>query len=199
EAGQVGDIDGMPGNMAGTGGGHRARLFAQQIVHDREIVDGKVPEHIDVVLEETKIDPHRVVVVKASEAAAVDQLADPLHGAGVDERVVHHQHAVEFCGGFDQGGRLLGACGQRFGDQHVLAGAQGGHRQVEVGRDRCDDDDGIHRRAGEDLVAVGGRLYDRMAQLRLGQPLETPVADHRDLESWDFREVTNQVRPPVAV
>src|SRR5207302_7466748 len=74
EAGQVRHVDGLPGNVRGSGGGHGTGLLAEDVVHDGEIVDGQVPQHVDVVLKETEVHPHGVVVVKPSEVAAVDQL-----------------------------------------------------------------------------------------------------------------------------
>ena len=45
--------------------GHQEFRFGlDQIIHDREIVGSKIPDHIDIVLEEPEIDPRGIVVVE---------------------------------------------------------------------------------------------------------------------------------------
>ena len=56
---------------------------AEQVVHDREVVDREVPDHVHVALEQAEIHPGRVVVVDVAELAGVDQLADRLRTAPV--------------------------------------------------------------------------------------------------------------------
>src|SRR5947207_396863 len=51
-------------------------VAAQDVVDNRQVVRGQVPNHVHVVLEQPEVDPHAVHVVQVAELAAVHQLAD---------------------------------------------------------------------------------------------------------------------------
>ncbi len=57
-------------------------------------MDREVPDNVDVVLEETEIDAHRVVVIDVAQLSGDDDLAHLAHRGRVNERVVHQQHEV---------------------------------------------------------------------------------------------------------
>src|SRR5205807_8467246 len=63
EAGQVCHVDGMPGNVGGARRRHGTGRLAEDVVHDGQVVHGQIPEDIDVVLEQSEIHPHGVVVI----------------------------------------------------------------------------------------------------------------------------------------
>src|SRR6185369_10534193 len=69
---------------------HQLRLGADQVVDDREVVGGEVPDDVDVVLKEPQVDPRGVVVVERTQHAAVHQLLDLAHGAVEQKGVVDH-------------------------------------------------------------------------------------------------------------
>ena len=85
-------FSGSPGDVAEAGRRDRHRLRRQHVVHDRQVVHGQVPEHVDVVLEQPEVHADRVVVVDVAELAVVDELAHLADRAGVDERVIDHEH-----------------------------------------------------------------------------------------------------------
>ena len=122
-----------------------------------------------------------------------------LNRPGIDKGVVDHEHSVHLGGRLNQGDRLFSRGRDRFGDQHVLACPQCGQGEIEVGGDGRHDNDRVDRRAGKDLVTVGGRGDRWMALLRLGQPLRPPVADDGDIEVGHLAEVSDEVRSPVTV
>ena len=51
---QIGDVLRLAGDVAHAGRGDRDRLLRQHVVHDREVVHGEVPDHVDVVLEQPR-------------------------------------------------------------------------------------------------------------------------------------------------
>src|SRR6185369_8928138 len=81
-----------------TRGNDSFRFLLDDVVHDREIMRGKVPNHVDVVLEQSQVHAHRVVIEQVAERAFVHQLADLAHSAGEQEGVVHH-HLKTLAGG----------------------------------------------------------------------------------------------------
>ena len=82
------------GEMVDAARRDRDRVFAEQVVEDREIVHGEVGDHVDVALEQAEVHADRVVVVDAPEIAALDDFAHLAHGARVYEGVVDEQHQV---------------------------------------------------------------------------------------------------------
>ena len=66
------------------------RSLLDQVIHDRQVMRGEVPDHIDVVLEQTQIHPCRVVVVELAERALFYQFTDLFHRPRKQEGVIHH-------------------------------------------------------------------------------------------------------------
>src|ERR1700754_3151107 len=75
-------------------GGNRARSRRKNIVHDCQIVNGEVPDHINISLEKTEIDSGRIVIKDVSQFSGISNLFDLAYGARVYERVVHHKHKI---------------------------------------------------------------------------------------------------------
>ena len=65
----VGDILGLAWNVTDSGGRDGNRLGRKNVIHDREIVNCQVPNHVDVVLEKTEINAHRIVVIDLTQFA----------------------------------------------------------------------------------------------------------------------------------
>ncbi len=93
--------------MGGPCGRDRDRLLSKHVIHDREVVHGKIPQHVDISLEQAEVDPDRVVVVELAQVPAFHQLLDGLYGTRVDECVVDHQHESALLRGLDELRRLL--------------------------------------------------------------------------------------------
>ena len=72
----------------------RDRMLAEQVVEDREVVHGEIGDHVHVALEQAEVHADRVVVVDASEVAALDDVAHLAHRAGVDKGVVDEQREI---------------------------------------------------------------------------------------------------------
>src|SRR5439155_6477392 len=70
------------------------RLQADQVVHDGQIVRGQIPDDVDVVLKEPKVDAGGVVVVEAAQDSLIHELSHLAHGAGEQEGVVHHDDQI---------------------------------------------------------------------------------------------------------
>ena len=98
----------------------------QDVVDDRQVVRGEVPQHVDVGLDEAEVDAHGVEVLDVADVAAVDELADVLHGRRVAVRVVAHQHEAGIVGGLDELAPLGDRRRERLLDEHVLAGGERG-------------------------------------------------------------------------
>ena len=195
---QVGDVLRLALDVADARRRHRDRLRRQQVVHDRQVVDGEVPQHADVVLEQAEVHAHRVVVVDLAEAV-VDQLAHLADRAGVHEGVVDGQHEAAAIGLVDQALRLLGRRRDRLLDEDVLAGLERPHRQVEVARDRRRDGDRVDARVVQHRAEVAGDLDGRKARLHAGEALRAEIAHRHETRSRRVPEVANEVRTPVAV
>src|SRR5881296_777061 len=145
------------------------------------IMRRQIPDDADVVLEESQVDPRRIVVIEIAEDAFLDQLPDFSHGAREQEGVVYHDPEILPVCQLDQLFRLLGGRGKWLLDEHVLAVLQGGFGQIEVRADRRDYGDGVDLWGGQQVVRVRG---DGQVGIRLPDPLErdrTLVTDRGEL------------------
>src|SRR6476646_8881800 len=91
EHGDVSDIFMTPRYVTDAGCGDRAGPLGEQIVHDGQVVHGQIPDDIHILLEQTEVYTHRVVVIDVAQRAVVDQLPHFSHSARIHERVVHHE------------------------------------------------------------------------------------------------------------
>ena len=136
---------------------HDSVLRREHVVEDRQVVRGQVPQHVDVGLDQTEVDPHRIDEEDVAEVPLLDHAGDVLHRRRVAVGVVAHQDAALLGG---DGEHLLGvtdAGRDRLLDQHVLAGAQGPHGEIAVRGRRSGDGDGLHGRVVEHPVDAVGR------------------------------------------
>ncbi len=79
---------------AGEGGavcGDRDGPGVDQVVHDRQIVRGQIPDDVAVLLEQSEIDANRVQIEQLAQLPRVDQPANGANGTSIDERVIDHQ------------------------------------------------------------------------------------------------------------
>src|SRR5262245_27911360 len=95
-------------------------VLVEQIVHNGEIMWGKVPEHVHVRLEQPEIDAHGVEIRDDAERAAALELAQLLHGPMEEISVIHHKGAARALGESDELFTLRNASAHRLFDQHVL-------------------------------------------------------------------------------
>ena len=158
EAGQVRDVLRPARRRAPCRSRDRRRPLRRAGVHDREVVDRQIPEHVDVALEQPQVDAHRVEVVELAELAR-RRSARGSCGPRRCRRTCGPPSAPA------RGARPLRPAArpaprrrERLLDQDVLAGLQRLHRQLEVAGDRRRDGDGVDLRIAEQLVDVGRRL-----------------------------------------
>ena len=84
----VGKVDGQIRDVLelvdvrSTGRHHEFRFLADEVVHDGQIMGGQIPEHVDIVLEQSQIDASGVIIVQGSERSIVDQMLDLPYSAG---------------------------------------------------------------------------------------------------------------------
>ena len=184
--------------MGLAGGRDGDRALVDQVVHDREVVGGQVPDHVHVVLEEAQVDAHRVVVVELAEGPS--SMSCLIFLTAPVKRKVWSTMIVEVLlrGELDQLLGLGGGGGEGLLDEDVLAVLQGLLGQFEVGRDRRDDRDGVDLRRFQDLLqsvvsdAVGQVILTRARDVRV------LVADGHDAPLRDV-EVPDDVRAPIPV
>src|SRR5262245_56800288 len=104
-----------------TRGDDRFRLLMNQVIHDGEIVRGKVPDYVGVILEHPKVDAYRVVVVKRAQRIVFDELVD-LPNCGIEqERVVHHDLELLAIRQIDEFFRLANTSSERLFDKDMFA------------------------------------------------------------------------------
>ncbi len=137
------------------------RMFAQQVVEDREVVHRQVGDHVDVALEQSEVDAGRVVVVDATEFAALDELAHLAHCAGVDEGVVDEDRQLAPFGFVDQLARLQQGLGHGLFEPQMLARPERSHAQFEMGADRSRDSDRIDCRILKQILKTVRSPYSQ--------------------------------------
>jgi hypothetical protein len=91
---KVGDVRRPAGHVRKACCRNRRWARLEHVIHDRQVVDSEIPHHVNVVLEEAEIDSDRVVVVDVADLPGRNELPHLADGAGVNERVIHHQDAL---------------------------------------------------------------------------------------------------------
>ena len=141
----AGEIDGDERHVgevvqvAAAGRDHRIRFLDDQVIHDRQVVRGQVPQDADVVLKQPEVDARGIVVIERAESAVVDEVADLPDSSAEQERVVDHDLQVLPVRQLDQLLGLLRRRRERLLDEDVLAVFQRGLGQLEMRPHRGDD------------------------------------------------------------
>ena len=170
----------------------------QEELQQRDVVDGEVPQHAHVGLEEAQVDAQRVVVADLAQLAGVDQLGDLPHRPRVHVGVVHHEHAPLAPGDLDQHLGLGAGGGQGLRDQDVLAGLEGGQAELVMGADRGGDDDGLDFRPGDQLGGVLEHPDAGMAGLDGLPAVGAPLGHGRQPHAAYLAEIASEIGSPVA-
>src|SRR5438270_680485 len=67
---------------------HRHWRAVEYVVHDRKIVDGKVPNNVYVLLEQTQVHSGRIIIAHFTERIGPNKLAQLTDCARVNERMI---------------------------------------------------------------------------------------------------------------
>ena len=175
------------------------RLVTDQVMHDGDIVGGKVPDDVHVVLKKTQINPYGVEVVEVSKDMVFDELLEFLDGACVEEGMIHHDFLVFLLGQLDEFLRLGDRVSERLFDEDALAFLDRHLGQFIVGKHRRGDGHGIDLRVFDYCCAIRGDPDVGVCFFDLLEGLGIHVADHGDLRFVGQAEVPHDVRTPVAV
>src|SRR5262245_21699342 len=65
-----------------------------QVIHNREVMGSKVPYHIDIVLKESQVDSHRIIVIELTEATFIQQLFNLLDCPSKQKSMIDHNFEV---------------------------------------------------------------------------------------------------------
>ena len=171
----------------------------ENIIHDREIVDGKIPEHIDVVLKKTEIYPNGVVVINFAQTSTVNEFADLADRAGIHEGVIDHEHQISLLRHIHEVLYLAGVGRERFLDEHVLAFLQGAQSEVVVGGDWCGNGYRVDRGIFDQFTKIARGPDGRITVVEQSEAVFAEIADTGDLRFFGFKKIADQVRSPVAV
>ena len=184
--------------MAGTNCIHAVGQPAQEMVDDRDVVGGQVPQHVDVALKQAQVNPDAVNVVQLAELPRVNDLLDLLDGGAVHIGVVDHQDQAAGCGQIDQRLGVRSRMGQRLFNQHVFSGLKCGRGDVCMRRDGRRHGNRRDVLALQDLLKLLEHVNVRIPLVDFGQPLGVGVADSRHPSQRALGKVTHQIRAPVA-
>ena len=185
--------------MRHPGSGDSSRFAVYEIVHDRNVVRRQIPDDIDIVLKQAKVDAHGIEIVQFSKIAVVDEPFYGLDRTGVDESMVHHDLQPLLFGQVDEALGLFHGGRERFLHEQVLAVGQHLHAKRIMSRNRCGDDNGIDVGRLQDVVGIIGQpTYGRELPTDEIQTLRSRIADSRHLHIVKGVEVPDQIRSPVA-
>ena len=158
--------------MALPGRDHRLRIPIDYVIHDGKIVRRKIPQHVDVMLEQSQIHSSGIVVVQLSQSSFSQQLRDLPHRAGEQKRVIHHDSQVFSCCQIDQLLALRHVAGERLLHENMFPVLERRLRQLIMRPHRSDHCDGIDIRRSEHFRRVGSHTNPRIrlprARLRSG-------------------------------
>ena len=184
--------------VTAAGGLDAEEAATEEELQQGHVVDGQIPDHAHVGLEQAEVDPQGVVVADLAELAAVDQLGDLPHRPGVDVGVIDHQHARLALRDLDQHLGLGAGGGERFFDQDVLAGLERGEAQLVVGGDRRGHDDRLDVGPRDQLDRVVEEEGTRVTGAGGLAASRAPIGDGRQGHAADLAEVAREVGAPVA-
>src|SRR5438477_10068814 len=102
------------------------------MIDDRQVVGRKIPDDIDIVLDDAKIDPNGVDEQELAQRAAVYELGELSDGRAVEEHVIDEQNSPTLVRGRDELACLLAAAGDRLLDEDMLPGQQRSHSELVV-------------------------------------------------------------------
>src|SRR5437762_11631884 len=74
----------LPGGNQGFG------AAPDQVIHNRKVMGSKVPYHIDIMLKESQVDPHGIVVIELTESSFIQKLFDLLDCPSKQKSVIDH-------------------------------------------------------------------------------------------------------------
>src|SRR5579872_894520 len=112
-----------------TSGDDGLGTLLDEVVHDRKVMRGQIPDDVDVMLEEAKIHPHGIVVIEISERILIQKFTDFSDRWCKQERMIHHDLQVLFFCKLDEFFCLCRVAGKRFFDKDVLTILQSGFCQ----------------------------------------------------------------------
>src|ERR1700682_5265920 len=101
----------------------------------------QVPNHVAIVLEESKVDASGIVVVESSQCPVIYKLLDSLHGPGEKEGVIDHDFQVLAVGELYKLFRLRRSTGEWLFDENMLSILKLKLCELEVRPNRSDDRD----------------------------------------------------------
>ena len=127
------------------GSGRRdSQLFeGHQVVHDRDVVGGEVPDHVHVLLEEAEVHARGVVVDELPKLALVDKFLDLPDRTRVNEGVIHVKNLLFLFSQLDQFLSLLHLLGHGLFEPNVLPILQALLSKLEMGRNRGGNSDRV--------------------------------------------------------
>ena len=103
----------------------------------------KIPQHVDIVLEESEVNARGIVVIQLAQSSFAEQLRDLPDRTGKQEGVIHHDPQVFLDGNIDQLLALRHVAGERLLDKHMFAVFQSSLGQFVVGPYRSNDGNGV--------------------------------------------------------
>src|SRR5262249_55432145 len=173
-----------------------ARLLADQVQDDREVVDAEGPKRVFVLADLAEVLPVAIQVQHFAELAGVDDLLQPAYTWVVEQQVSGEQHQIALLGVRDQLVGLDARQGRRLLDEDVLAGEQRAAGQGEGRDDGRRDDDRVELRVGEHLLEVVGRPRTGESSRDALTLVRRDVAEPAKL--GEIVEIAREVRAPVA-
>src|SRR5579872_1966007 len=182
-----------------TSGDDGLGTLLDEVVHDRKVMRGQIPDDVDVMLEEAKIHPHGIVVIEISERILIQKFTDFSDRRCEQEGMVHHDLQVLFFRKFDEFFCLRCIAGKRFLDKDVLTILQRGFCQLVMRPYRCHHSNRIDVRGRQHLCWIRNNLNLReilVSSLSCGY---IEVTKGNNLGFVQMFQVPNNFRAPIAV
>ena len=88
---QVADIFNIAFRCTSTGRLYTDRFLFKKIRHDRNVVGCQIPDDIDIMLEQTQVDPYRIVVTNGAELTGLNDISHFTYRTGIDESMIDMQ------------------------------------------------------------------------------------------------------------
>ena len=157
----------------------------------------QIPDHADVPLMETQVDPARRNEENVADRAGFEQALHSPHRRAVDKRVTAHQDPSLVSGERRKVVRKLAGGCERLLDEHVLARLERSSRKVVVSMYRRSDHHRFDARVVEHTLDARGHARRGDAPSMLRQTLSVEIADPADLGVGVLGDNTQQIWSPI--
>src|ERR1700674_539271 len=171
--------------------------FVKPMQQDRHIVDGQIPDDINIFLVQAQIHARQADVMDVSQRPILNEVLHHVYGWAVNKGMAGHERASLALRQFDEFFGKARAVGKWFFDHHMLAAEQSFAGEFEMGGDWGCNHYRVH--AVPELVRRRESLQRRIRAYCLPKAPRVGIAASDEFTFLRLVQGPREIGPPVAV